>query len=99
MRERMKNLTAALILAAAFLTASLPSRAEEPARGLRDANPGRAWVVRFLDWLGLQPRGLGAVWEASSANIDPNGQPTSNPGEEPEASAGSDSSAYIDPNG
>ena len=75
MRERMKNLMAALLLAAAFLTASIPAQAEGPARGMRDANPRTAWVVRLLDWLGLHPQGFSSTWESSSANIDPNGHP------------------------
>jgi hypothetical protein len=74
MRER-KNLMAALLLAAAFLTASIPVQAEEAARGRHYARPGTDWMVRILDWLGLHSRGLGSIWEASSANIDPNGHP------------------------
>jgi hypothetical protein len=96
MRER-KNFLAALLLATAFLTVTLPARAEGPARGMRDASPGMAWMVRLLDWLGLQPQGLGSIREASSANIDPNGQPTLNTGGG--ASASPDDSANIDPNG
>jgi hypothetical protein len=98
MRER-KNLMAAMLLAAAFLVASIPARAEGPARGMRDARPGTDWVVRILDWLGLPPQGLGSIWETDSAHIDPDGQPTLNSGGEPGASSRSDSSAHIDPNG
>ena len=98
MRER-KNLMAAMLLAAAFLTASIPVQAEEAARGRHYARPGTAWVVRLLGWLGLHPQGLNSIWEASSAHIDPNGQPTLNSGGEPGASSSSDSSANIDPNG
>lgn len=74
MRER-KNLMAAMLLAAAFLMVSISAQAEGPARRMRDARPGTAWVVRVLNWLGLHTRGLGSIWEADSAHIDPNGQP------------------------
>ena len=97
MRERMKNLTVALLLVSAFLAASIPARAEGPRKGERDPGPGTAWMIRVLDWLGLPT--LGAVWEASSAYIDPDGQPTLHRGGETGASASSDSSANIDPNG
>jgi hypothetical protein len=93
MRER-KNLMAAILLVAAFLMATLPIRAEEPARRMREASPGTAWVVQLLDWLGLR-----SVQEMSSAYIDPNGHPTLHPGGGPGASASPDDSAYIDPNG
>ncbi|MES1245446.1 MAG: hypothetical protein ABUT39_27830 [Acidobacteriota bacterium] len=90
----MKNLMAALLLAATFLTASVPAHAMEAAHGRR---PGTGWVVRILGWLGLPVQALGSVWEASSAHIDPNGQPRPNGGGG--TGAGSDSSANIDPNG
>ena len=93
MRER-KNPMAAILLAAAFLTATLPAWAEGPLRGWRDASPGMVWVVRLLDCLGL-----GSIRELSSAHIDPNGQPTVNSGGEDGASASPDDSAHIDPDG
>jgi hypothetical protein len=61
-----------VLLVVAVLTASVPAQAEGPGRGVRDERP---WVVRILGWLGLHPQGLGSIWESSSANIDPNGQP------------------------
>lgn len=97
MRES-KNLMAAMLLVVAFLMASIPARAEGPARGVHDARPGTAWMVRILDWLGLHPQGIGSIWEASSANIDPNGKPTLNSRGGAGASS-TDDSANIDPNG
>ena len=99
MRER-KNLMAALLLAAAFLTASIPAQAGEPARERRDASPGTSWVVQLLDWLGLHPQDLGSIWDADSANIDPNGKPRPNSGRGGAgASTYTDDSAHIDPDG
>jgi hypothetical protein len=97
MRKERKKVMAAVLLAVAVLTASVPAWAEEPGKGVRDERP---WVVRILDWLGLPTQGLGSIWEASSANIDPNGQPRpTSGGGETGASASSDSSAHIDPDG
>jgi hypothetical protein len=103
MRNERKNVTAALLLAATILAATIlaapvHARNIEPSRGVRNDGAGRSWVVRVLGWFGL-PTGLGSIWEASSANIDPNGKPTNHSGENGGASATSDSSAYIDPNG
>lgn len=99
-RKERKNVMAAVLLVAAVLTASVPARAEGPARGMRDERPGTAWVVRILSWLGLPTQGLGSIWESSSAYIDPNGQPgPTSGGEETGASAHTDDSSYIDPNG
>lgn len=95
MRERMKKLMTALLVATAFLTASIPARAEGPARRTGES-PGMEWVTRILDWLGLHPQ-RSTIWEASSANIDPDGQPNS--GGSGGTSPSSDSSAHIDPNG
>jgi hypothetical protein len=75
MSKERKNVMVALLLATALLTVPVPARAKGPERGIRDTGPGRAWVVRILDWLGLHPQGLGSIWESSSANIDPDGQP------------------------
>lgn len=86
---------AALLLAASILAAPVHARTEGPPRG---DGLGRSWVVQVLSWLGIQP-GPGSIWEASSAYIDPDGQPTLQSGGAPGASANSDSSAYIDPNG
>lgn len=97
MSKERKNLIAAVLLLAAFVTASVPALAEGPARGMPE-NPGTAWVVRILGWLGLPPS-LGSAWEASSANIDPDGQPMLTSGEGTGAPASADSSANIDPNG
>jgi hypothetical protein len=98
MRRGRKNVLAAMLLAAAFLAASIPARAEGPARGVRDASPGTAWVIRILGWLGLPTQGLGTARETSSANIDPNGEPNS-VGGGTGASSWINSSAHIDPNG
>jgi hypothetical protein len=98
MRKERKNVLAAMLLAAAILSASVPALAEGPARGVRDASSGTAWVIRILGWLGLPAQGLGSIGENSSANIDPNGEPSSvRGGTGPSAS--SDSSANIDPDG
>jgi hypothetical protein len=78
MRES-KNLMAAMLLVVAFLMAAIPAQAVGPARGVRHASPGTAWMVRILDWLGLHPQVLGSIWEADSAHIDPNGNPNGNP--------------------
>jgi hypothetical protein len=100
MSKERKNVMAAVLLVAAVLTASVPARAEGPARGVREVGPGTAWVVRILGWLGLPPQRLGSIWESSSAYIDPNGQPTLNSGGGGTGiPASSDSSANIDPNG
>lgn len=97
-KER-KNVMAALLLVAAVLTASAPAQAEGPRRGVREGGPGRAWVVRLLDWFGLRPQGLRSIWEADSAHIDPDGQPRPQSGDVTGASASPDDSAHIDPNG
>jgi hypothetical protein len=75
MSKERKNVLAAVLLVAVVLTVPIPAHAKQPASGVRDAGPVRAWVVRILDWLGMHPTRIGSVWEASSANIDPNGQP------------------------
>ena len=98
MSKERKNLIAAVLLLAAFVTASVPALAEGPEKGVRES-PGTAWVVRILGWLGLQPQGLGSIWGASSANIDPDGQPGLTSGGGTGASASTDDSAHIDPNG
>lgn len=97
MRNESKNVMAALLLAATILAAP-GHAAERPSRGVHEAGPARSWIVRVLSILGF-PKGLGSIWEADSAYIDPNGQPTLQSGGGSGASASSDSSAYIDPNG
>lgn len=86
LRNQRKGWTAALALAA-LLLASAPASAAGPVQ--RDLG---SWIVRLAGWLGLPPS-ITAVWEADSANIDPNGQP------KPTGSDGTDDSGYIDPNG
>jgi hypothetical protein len=98
MRKERNHLVAATLLFAAFLTVSVPALAEGPARGVRDGGTQVGWVVRILGWLGL-PRGLGSIWEASSAHIDPNGTPMLTSIGGTGASAYTDDSAHIDPNG
>lgn len=75
MRNERKNVLVALLLAATLLVLPAPALAKRPGGGLRDIGPGRTWVVRILNWLGLHPQGIGSIWEASSAHIDPDGQP------------------------
>ncbi len=98
MRNERKNVMAALLLAATILAAPVHARNEGPSKGVRGDGADRSWVVQVLTWLGL-PKGLGSIWEGSSAYIDPNGQPTVHSGGRPGASANSDTSANIDPNG
>lgn len=74
MSKERKNVLAAVLLVAVILAVPIPAHAKQPARGVRDTGPVRAWVVRILDWLGMH-QAPGSIWEASSANIDPNGQP------------------------
>ncbi|HEX3131750.1 MAG TPA: hypothetical protein VH394_30720 [Thermoanaerobaculia bacterium] len=74
MSKERKNVMAAVLLAFAVLAMPVPAQAREP-RGGRESEPGRAWMVRLLDWLGLSPQGLGSIWEADSAHIDPDGLP------------------------
>ncbi len=110
MSKERKNLVAAVLLFAAFLTVSVPALADGPARGVRDGGPQVGWVVRILGWLGL-PQSLGSVWAASSANIDPNGTPDDSANIDPDGQPGLtsgggtgasvyiDDSAHIDPDG
>jgi hypothetical protein len=86
LRNQRKGWIAAVALAA-LLLASAPASAAGPAQ--RDT---RSWIVRLAGWLGLPPS-ITAVWEKDSANIDPDGQP------KPTGSAGTDTSANIDPLG
>ncbi|HVG07125.1 MAG TPA: hypothetical protein VNM67_05425 [Thermoanaerobaculia bacterium] len=99
LRNQRKGWIAPAALAA-LLLAPVPASAAGPAR--RD--PGN-WIVRLAAWLGLPPS-VTAVWEMSSANIDPNGQPKptgdSSANIDPDGQPGSakaDSSGYIDPDG
>lgn len=75
MMRNERNVLIALLLAATLLILPAPVQAKGWTEGLRDTAPGRTWVVRILNWLGLHPRGIHSTWEASSANIDPNGNP------------------------
>ena len=75
MRNERKNVLAALLLAATLLVLPASAQAKGWTEGLHDTAPGRHWVVRILNWLGLHPQGIGSIWEASSAHIDPDGQP------------------------
>jgi hypothetical protein len=86
LRNQRKGWIAAVALAA-LLLASAPAAAAGPVQ--RDAE---SWIVRLARWLGLPPS-ITAVWGLTSANIDPLGQP------KPNGSAGTDTSANIDPNG
>lgn len=86
LRNQRKGWTAVAALAT-LLLASAPASAAGPVR--RDTE---SWIVRLAGWLGLPPS-VTAIWEADSAHIDPNGQP------KPTGSAGTDSSAHIDPLG
>jgi hypothetical protein len=86
LRNQRKGWTAAVALAA-LLLASVPAAAAGPVR--RDTE---SWIVRLAAWLGLPPS-ITAVWGLTSANIDPLGQP------KPTGSAGTDTSAHIDPDG
>ena len=83
LRNQRKGWIVPAVLAA-LLLAPMPASARGPAR--RD--PG-SWIVRLAAWLRLPPS-ITAVWDLSSAHIDPNGQPKP---------AGTDSSANIDPDG
>jgi hypothetical protein len=86
LRNQRKGWIAVAVLAA-LLLASAPASAAGPVR--RDTE---GWIVRLARWLGLPPS-VTAVWEKDSAHIDPDGQP------KPTGSAGTDTSAHIDPNG
>ncbi len=82
MPER-KSLVAVLALVMALAAVS-PALAA-------DHGPSAGWMARFLGWLGLESQTIGRLWDATSANIDPDGQPRPN--------AMPDDSAHIDPNG
>jgi len=103
MSREWKNLVAVVFVLVTFVTVSVPALAAGPAGGGREGDPQVSWTVRilgwrgWLGWLGIPPS-LGSVWEASSAYIDPNGQPLTSGGETG-ASAYTDDSAHIDPNG
>ena len=100
LRNQRKGWIAPAVLAA-LLLAPVPASAAGPA----PRDPG-SWIVRLAAWLGLPPS-VTAVWERSSANIDPNGQPKptgtgSSANIDPDGQPGSattDSSGYIDPLG
>ncbi len=83
LRNQRKGWIAPAVLAA-LLLAPVPASAAGPAR--RD--PGN-WIVRLAAWLRLPPS-VTAVWEMTSAHIDPLGQP---------GTTGTDDSAHIDPLG
>ena len=86
LRNQRKGWIAVSVLAA-LLLASAPASAAGSVQ--RDMG---SWIVRLAGWLGL-PSSVTAFWGLSSAHIDPNGQP------KPTGTAGTDSSANIDPDG
>jgi len=86
LRNQRKGWIAPAVLAA-LLLAPVPASAA----GLARRDPG-SWIIRLAAWLGLPPS-VTAVWDLSSANIDPLGQP------KPTGTAKTDSSAHIDPDG
>jgi len=86
LRNQRKGWIAPAVLAA-LLLAPVPASALGP----EPRDPG-SWIVRLAAWLRLPPS-VTAVWEMSSAHIDPNGQPM------PTGSAKTDDSGYIDPDG
>ncbi len=85
-RRERRNLVAVVAVVMALAAVS-PALAAEP-------GPSAHWMARLLGWLGLEPQKIGLVWDATSAHIDPNGQPRPNG-----ASETPDDSAHIDPNG
>lgn len=98
LRKQRKGWFVAVVLIS-ILSASAPAFAAGPARG------DTGWFARLLGWLGLPPS-VTPVWDLSSANIDPDGQPGAktddsihiDPNGQPR-SAATDDSAHIDPDG